>query len=273
MGPYTKDIIIIIAAIAVGLVGYYMLTRNKVSASPASVAIPKKIYQTHESIERINSNESLLQATKSWSKHKDYEYSFYDNEQCATFMKTQEETFPGINEQYNRLPLGVMKADLWRYCIIYANGGIYADSDTILMGSPNVLTEGIKGDLAAVSEPGGHPFLCQWVFSAPKHSPILKSVIELSVERLKNIPVLTPNNIGDGQTDACTVHQLTGPAVFTDGIKRCIGEDALYWNGEHLTSAKSSSLHHLEDPQSFHSQIVRHLYSGFWTGGWRSQTV
>ena len=30
-----------------------------------------------------------------------------------------------------KLSLKVMKGDLWRYCVVYHYGGIYADADTI----------------------------------------------------------------------------------------------------------------------------------------------
>ena len=34
------------------------------------------------------------------------------------------------------LPIAVMKADLWRYCVIYKYGGIYADADTVCKINP-----------------------------------------------------------------------------------------------------------------------------------------
>ena len=37
--------------------------------------------------------------------------------------------------------------------------------------------------------PENETHLCQWVFSAPKNSPILKSIIDLSVERILNTPI------------------------------------------------------------------------------------
>ena len=36
---------------------------------------------------------------------------------------------PDIIELYDTVPLGVMRADIWRYSILYVNGGIYADWD------------------------------------------------------------------------------------------------------------------------------------------------
>ena len=126
------------------------------------------------------------------------------------------ENFSGkIYEAYKKLPLGVMKSDLWRYCIIYRYGGIYADTDTICKVDPNIfLTDAL---LTIVSENDG-THLCQWVFSAPAGSPILKTIIDLSVERILNIPEIKGEHI---------VHYLTGPKVFTDGIEKYLKENNL----------------------------------------------
>ena len=132
---------------------------------------PKNIFQTHKNIEYIKSNNSLNNATESWKNHDNFNYHFYNDEQCSKFMKQIENKFPGINKQYNRLPLKVMKADLWRYCVIYIYGGIYADTDTVLVDNPLMFIN-INAKLVVVPENDVH--MCQWVFSAPKDSPILK---------------------------------------------------------------------------------------------------
>lgn len=46
---------------------------------------------------------------------------------------------PVVYKAFLRCPMAVMKADLWRYCIIYYYGGIYADYDTICLDNPNHL--------------------------------------------------------------------------------------------------------------------------------------
>jgi mannosyltransferase OCH1-like enzyme len=92
--------------------------------------IPKKIYQTHKSIEYVMDNDRLFDCYKSWDVDS-YEHIFYNDQQVDDFMKTN---FSDIYEVYHNLPLPVMKADLWRYCVIYHYGGIYADMDTIFIG-------------------------------------------------------------------------------------------------------------------------------------------
>lgn len=167
--------------------------------------VPKNIFQTHKSLDYIKSNKLLLNAQNTWKENKSFNYYFYDDLECDKFMS---DFFPDIKHIYDKLPLKVMKADLWRYCIIFKYGGIYADSDTAILVNPNFLIINNK-NLIVVPENNTH--FCQWVFAAPPNSPILKSVIDLSVERIENIKEFKGEHI---------VHYLTGPGVFTDGILR-----------------------------------------------------
>ena len=130
------------------------------------------IFQTHKSIEYINSKPKLCLAVKSWlTQTAQFKYFFYDDNKCNTFMK--EIVGGKIYEAYQCLPIKVMKADLWRYCIIYEYGGIYADTDTICKINPNIFLN----DSLLTIVPENDIHLCQWVFSAPPKSPILKEII------------------------------------------------------------------------------------------------
>jgi len=231
---------------------------------------PKNIFQTHKNIEYIKSNNSLNNAVETWKKHDNFNYHFYNNEDCSKFMQTMENKFPGINKQYNRLPLNVMKADLWRYCIIYEYGGIYADSDTVLVDNP-IIFMNTNAKLVVVPENDIH--MCQWVFSAPKDSPILESIIKLALARLKNTPNIKGEHI---------IHYLTGPGVFTDGIinylknqnNKIISESGFNdWiknkkNG--LDYLKYYGIHFFEF-DDFHKNKVQHLFSGGWENGWSNE--
>ena len=166
--------------------------------------IPKNIFQTHKSLDYIKKNTKLRNACNSWSKNTDYNYKFYNDKQCDNFIY---DFFPEIKDVYDKLPLKVMKSDLWRYCIIYKYGGIYADADTVLLQNPSFLTNYCNKDIVIVPENNTH--FCQWVFSAPANSPVLKSVIDLSVKRIRETKEFKGEHI---------IHYLTGPAVFTDGI-------------------------------------------------------
>ena len=97
--------------------------------------IPKNIFQTHKSIQYVLSKPRLAMAMNTWKKN-GYTHDFYDDQKCFDFIRDH---FPGdIFHCYCRLPMSVMKADLWRYCVIYKFGGIYADIDTINKYTPNI---------------------------------------------------------------------------------------------------------------------------------------
>jgi mannosyltransferase OCH1-like enzyme len=214
----------------------------------------KNIFQTHKSIEYLRQKPKLLKATLSWRKYnKEFNYYFYDNNMCDKFMK--ENFDEKIYKAYSILPMAVMKADLWRYCVVYHYGGIYADTDTVCKVNPNIfLTDSL---LTIVPENNVH--LCQWVFYAPKGSPILKSVIDLSVER-----ILSSNFKGEH-----IIHHLTGPEVFTDGIEN-------YLKSNNLT-VFDNKIHYYKYPNSvlsvfnyhyFHGNLVGHLFAGQDNDGW-----
>ena len=215
---------------------------------------PFNIFQTHKSVEYINSKPILVNAINSWKNHKEFNHFIYNNKDCDNFIKNNFER--KVYEAYSRLPMGVMKADLWRYCVIYKIGGIYADVDTICINNPKLF---INDSLLTVA-PENNVHLCNWTFSAPKQSPILKSVIDLSVERILSVPQIRGEHI---------IHYLTGPGVFTEGIELYLKKNNLpvYENKMDYTSYKNTTMkvfnHH-----NFHNSNIKHLYAGQDNDGW-----
>lgn len=217
--------------------------------------IPKNIFQTHKSMNYINSKSKLVEAVNSWKKYNStFKYCFFNDEMCNNFMM---KNFSGnIYKAYQKLPISVMKADLWRYCIIYKFGGIYADVDTICKISPNIFIN--DSLLCIVPENSVH--LCQWVFSAPPNSPILKSIIDLSTERILNIPEIKGEHI---------IHHLTGPGVFTDGIEKYLKENnkITFLDKKNYYKYPESFLK-VFNYDIFHDKIVNHLFTGQDEDGW-----
>jgi len=219
------------------------------------------IFQTHKNINYILKNKQLSQSVYSWAKFNNHSFNhhFYNDTQCDLFMKNIASYInEDIYNAYCKLPLAVMKADLWRYCIIYHFGGIYADTDTICKTNPTLF---INDSLLTIV-PENRCHLCQWVFAAPKGSPVLKSVIDLSVERILSAQEIKGEHI---------VHHLTGPGVFTDGIEKYLKEQqlptfeqnrTLYYNYTHKGVLKVFNYN------IFHSKIVQHLFYGKRNNGW-----
>jgi hypothetical protein len=221
--------------------------------------IPKNIFQTHKSIKYLIKKPKILNAMNSWTKHKgNFKYNFFSNLNCDNFIKNNFDE--KINKAYFSLPLGVMKADLWRYCVLYKYGGIYADSDTVCNINPNIF---INNAYLTVAPEPGHNYFCQWTFAASQESPILKTIIDLSVERILQL------NKGDD----INVHYLTGPAVFTDGITKYLNEHKL------PTFSDIGKYYKYPSPvlavfkrENFHNIFVKHLYAGSDNDGWKKKT-
>ena len=217
--------------------------------------IPKNIFQTHKSKEYIIRKPKILNAVASWKRlESEYKYYFYDDQACERFMK--EKMGGEIYKAYCRLPIAVMKADLFRYCVIYYYGGIYADTDTLCLFKPHLF---INDSLLTIV-PENNVHLCQWVFAAPRLSPLLKSVIDLSVERILTIEEMKGEHI---------VHHLTGPGVFTDGIENYLKENNLpvFQNRNHYFNYPNSILK-VFNPLVFHNKMVKHLFTGQDEDGW-----
>ena len=94
-----------------------------------SQKIPKVMVQTSKSSTGIvplhyNSIMSFIELNP------EYEYKFFDDTDCRDFIKGNFEK--SILEAYDTLIPTAFKADLFRYCYLYKNGGIYTDCKMIL---------------------------------------------------------------------------------------------------------------------------------------------
>lgn len=93
----------------------------------ASAPIPLQIWQTSRS------NRTSLQAAsamRTWRRNNPPNTTFrhHDDQEAAAFVL--DVYGQDIYDAFNSFPLGVMRADFWRYAVLYAYGGIYADLDT-----------------------------------------------------------------------------------------------------------------------------------------------
>ena len=91
--------------------------------------IPYNLFQTFKTKDISPALQTFLDT---WKEHNpEYTYKFYDDDMCDTFMK---EFDVRAWKAYRRIIPGAFKADLWRYCVLYKYGGVYADIDTMCLG-------------------------------------------------------------------------------------------------------------------------------------------
>ena len=92
--------------------------------------IPRVVYQTWETKDISPEFQNIIDSWKRYNP--DYEYVLHDKYDREEYIRTNFHS--RIYEAYCKIVPGAFKADLWRYCILYLNGGVYSDVDMLCMG-------------------------------------------------------------------------------------------------------------------------------------------
>lgn len=170
--------------------------------------IPKKIYQswkTKELPENMKANVEKLRAM-----NPEYEYELYDDDDCKRFLL--ENFGENYANAFDSVLPGVFKCNIWKYAILYKQGGVYLDLDTIplvplgeIIGEKDRLVAVIDSDAPVSSIFQG------FLACAPGH-PVLLYALEMSIL-----------NIAMRRSDGCHPFSITGPMVMAVALN-------LYWN-------------------------------------------
>lgn len=212
-----------------------------------------KVFQTHRNIDYVMDHEIQRKSYNSWS---DFDREFYDDERQDLFMK---EHFPEFYERYKDFPVPVMKAGLWRICVIYLFGGVYADMDTYCQCDASIfdinkLVIGVENKI----------HLCDWCFAAPPKHPALREILNVCFEKIHAVEDY--REYGEH-----FVHECTGPDSFTVGIERYLEKKGakLYPKGKRDKYAGYEDENLKIYPvEVFRDDAVRHLFSGGRINGW-----
>jgi mannosyltransferase OCH1-like enzyme len=194
--------------------------------------IPKIIWQTMKTnlVPKI-----MKDFSSSWiDLNPEYEYRFLDDtdiDRCII------EEFPEYISAYEKAQQGAVKADLWRYLILYKYGGIYADMDCKCVVS---LKNWIRPLAEWVTQLGMNKDICQWLIITIPRNPILKKAAEKSRGNLlnpkkcceyKGFKIATDQNIQFCE-DAEPVRiyhpvmNLAGPPVLQEAAEECFASES-----------------------------------------------
>lgn len=170
-------------------------------------------------------------------KNPGYKHFVIPDESCEEMINQLYAGVPDVADAYNSMPKSILKADFFRYLILYARGGVYSDIDTIsvkpietwlsnndtLFDKPNNpgLIVGIEAD---PDRPDWAEWyarriqFCQWTIQAKKGHPMLRELIakitEITLTRKKKgqlKKVLGKDAGGD-------IMNWTGPGIWTDSV-------------------------------------------------------
>ena len=137
--------------------------------------IPKNILQTYKDIKIVP--DYVFDNLK--NKNTDWKYNFFDDRECEKFIK--KEYGDKILNRYLKLRKGAHKADIFRLCWLYKNGGIYVDIDTQLTINLDEMVKKINGDNLSI--PITHDRLermrlLNCIIITSKGNPLIKKCLE-----------------------------------------------------------------------------------------------
>jgi inositol phosphorylceramide mannosyltransferase catalytic subunit len=171
--------------------------------------IPPILHQTWRT---ANLPAPLAGWRRDWiAKHPDWEHRFYDDDAVRRIIADRA---PRWLPTYDILPRMIQRIDLFRYLIVYLDGGMYADIDTVaylacdpllegaecVLGIELHLRKGLQAELGYLRSWQ----LANFIFAAAPQHPFLGALLE-EIARSATKPV----------RDDQTVQQLTGPIMLT----------------------------------------------------------
>lgn len=176
----------------------------------------------------------------SWTqRNPGYKHNVITDAQCDAMINDIYRTVPDVAEAWNAMPKSILKADFFRYLILFARGGVYSDIDT--MGLKPIeqwvsanetiyektndagLVVGIEAD---PDRPDWAEWyarriqFCQWTIQAKKGHPMLRELIgeitELTLDRKKKgqLKKVLGKDVGGD------IMNWTGPGIWTDMVFR-----------------------------------------------------
>lgn len=187
--------------------------------------VPKTIHQTYTN--EVLPSEIRENINKLKELNPDWKYCYYNDDDMETYIKRN---FPEVLEFYQRInpKYGAARADLFRYLLMYKEGGVYLDikssfsrplDNTIKPTDKFLLSHWINGKGERFEDWGIHPEISnpkgeyqQCFIVATQGHPFLKAVIE---NVLGNIDIYSPYTHGVGRLG---VLRVTGPIAYTLSI-------------------------------------------------------
>jgi len=134
-------------------------------------------------------------------------------------------------EAWYALPLPILRADFFRYLILLARGGIYADIDTEALRPahqwlPPTSPANTVGLIVGIeADPQRDDWaiwyarriqFCQWVMRAKVGHPVLRETIARITEG--TLKRKAEGNLDVSGMEVLSIIEWTGPAVWTDSI-------------------------------------------------------
>ncbi|KAK3951836.1 nucleotide-diphospho-sugar transferase [Pseudoneurospora amorphoporcata] len=202
---------------------------------------PKKIWQSWK-VDPYHMATRDLDTAKTWTtKNPGYRYEVLTDHNDMVYVESQygpssEINRPDIVDFYRSVNISIIKADLLRYLIMYAEGGVYADIDVEALRSiKRFVPERYWDSLAEIDMVVGieidqpefkdHAILgskcmsfCQWTFMCKPRLPVMLNLVESIMAWLDGLAAKQNVHLSELQLDFDEVISGTGPSAFTTAL-------------------------------------------------------
>lgn len=187
-------------------------------------------------------DEKYRQGETQWAwKNPGFVHELFNDDTSSTIIRHLYNKIPEIVAAYDALPELILKMDFFRYLILYAKGGVYADIDTHpLQPVPNWIPDNVSpneiGMIIAIEsemdtadwKEENHRRLQfgQFVIQAKPGHPILREVIaQITTNTLTSKRELESNDeklelLGSPAQKSLTILKWTGAGIWTDVVMR-----------------------------------------------------
>lgn len=178
--------------------------------------IPLNIWQT-DKIKELPM--PAIEAQQTWiSLNPEFSCFLYDDADIENYI--HQKWSPDFLDLFHALPIGAMKADLWRYLILATEGGVYSDIDSICIRPVREwpLNGSTPNHVLLIDLDCNQSQFCQWTFASTPGHPAMKYVCNYVLNKWKKKGIAL---YSDGTIN---VLATTGPAIFSSAIKKYIDE-------------------------------------------------
>ncbi|OOF95839.1 glycosyltransferase family 32 protein [Aspergillus carbonarius ITEM 5010] len=274
-------------------------TSRPVSAAPAGDVVGGAISGITDKIWQSAKNPHLSDDQHDWidtwfTTNPSFRYELLTDASAVTFVRTHYAMRPDIIEVFETLPIPILRADLLRYLLVLAEGGIWSDLD-VTCDKPVAewvppeykddrieMIVGLEFDFEWRGE--GTPIasqFCNWVFAAPPSSRVLQVVVDAVVAKIKEIAALNrvPIKALTLEMLPIDVVDVTGPKIMTiavlESLRQLLGRtvddrdfhaikkpkligDVLIMPGVSFAAAQNGY------PDDQGDALVTHHYAGSW---------
>lgn len=231
------------------------------------VCIPKIIHQTFYTTKLPLEIVNIIAINKRLCPN--YKFIFYTDIDCQNFIKKNFDNkvfnaFMKINDCY-----GAMKADFFRYCVLYKIGGVYLDIKSSLKMTLNKIIK--PNDMCILDIPRNYmevwrknaPTYEQWLLMFAPNHPYLLQIINDMVHYIETkyepiIPnIRTPNS-------KQKILNITGPDALAKAINKVMNEKGkLHRNVDYDTFSSRHTFNYLtmySSNKKHYSQYNEPLY-------------